>query len=168
MILELKDWAARETNVSAPRKVETDTGDMMQRLLLEVQRFDRQIADQIGINATDLLCLAWVERAEQPASAKALAAFLGISTGSTTALIDRLEKRKLLARAPHPTDRRGLSLQPGPAVGRPEILAVRTQYRALMQQAWSGFSADELLVVQRFLTATIVAMGEHIAKSAQA
>lgn len=153
--------------MSAPRDVETDTGDLMQRLLLEVQQFDRQIADQIGINATDLLCLAWLERAEQPASAKALATFLGISTGSTTALIDRLEKRKLLARAPHPTDRRGLSLQPGPAIGRPEIVAVRTQCRALMQQAWSGFSMDELVVVQRFLTATIAAMGEHIAKSAQ-
>jgi len=150
--------------VSAPRTVETATGDLMQRLLLEVQRFDRQIADQIGINATDLLCLAWVERAEQPASAKALAAFLGISTGSTTALIDRLEKRKLLARAPHPTDRRGLSLQPGPAVGRPEILAVRTQYRELMQAAWSGFSEAELLVVQRFLVATIAAMDEQIVK----
>ncbi len=144
-----------------PRTVETATGDLMQRLLLEVQRFDRRIADQIGINTTDLLCLGWVERAEQPASAKALAAFLGISTGSTTALIDRLEKRKLLQRAPHPTDRRGLSLLPGPAVGRPEILAVRAQYRQLMQQAWSGFSAAELLVVQRFLAATIAAMGEQ-------
>lgn len=148
--------------MSAPRTVETATGDLMQRLLLEVQRFDRQIADAIGINATDLLCLGWVERAEQPASAKALAAFLGISTGSTTALIDRLEKRRLLQRSPHPTDRRGLSLQPGPAVGQPEIVAVRTQYRALMQQAWSGFSAEELLVVQRFLTATIAAMGEQM------
>ena len=100
------------------RAIETSTSDLMQKLLLEVQRFDRMTADDIGINATDLLCLVWVERAEQPVSAKALSGFLGISTGSTTALIDRLEKRKLLKRARHPTDRRGITLQPGPAVAR--------------------------------------------------
>jgi len=152
-----------DSGVDAQRGIETSTADLMQKLLLEVHRFDRQTADQIGINATDLLCLGWLERAEQPVSAKALSGFLGISTGSTTALIDRLEKRKLLRRAPHPTDRRGITLQPGPAVGRADIIAVRTQYRALMQQAWSGFSEAELLVVQRFLLATIAAMGQQIA-----
>jgi|TARA_R110002126_G_scaffold98508_3_gene229010 DNA-binding MarR family transcriptional regulator len=148
--------------VTEQRAIETSTSDLMQKLLLEVQRFDRMTADEIGINATDLLCLVWVERAEQPVSAKALSGFLGISTGSTTALIDRLEKRKLLKRARHPTDRRGITLQPGPAVARPEIVAVRAQYRNLMTQAWSGFSEAELLVVQRFLLATIAAMGEQI------
>jgi DNA-binding MarR family transcriptional regulator len=154
--------------LSSQRTIETGTADLTQKLLLEVQRFDRQTADQIGINATDLLCLVWVERAEQPVSAKALAGFLGISSGSTTALIDRLEKRKLLQRAPHPTDRRGITLQVGPALGHPDIVAVRMQYRNLMAQAWSGFSEAELMVVQRFLLATIAAMAEQIGSAPEA
>lgn len=153
-------------NVDAQRANETSTGELMQKLLLEAHRFDRQTADQIGINATDLVCLAWVERAEQPVSAKALAAFLGISTGSTTALIDRLERRKLLQRAPHPTDRRGITLRPGPAAKTAEIMAVRTQFRALMHRACSELSAAELLVVQRFLMAAIAAMGEPLGEPA--
>ena len=138
-----------------------ETVDLLQKLLLEMQRLDRRTAEKIGINATDLLCLVWVERAEQPVSAKALAGVLGISTGSTTALIDRLEKRGLLKRTPHPTDRRGITLVPGPGVNQPEIVAVRAQYRTLMERSWSGFSPAELLVVQRFLLATIAAMAEH-------
>jgi DNA-binding MarR family transcriptional regulator len=44
------------------------------------------------------------------ASPSQLAALTGLTTGSTTAMIDRLEKRRLIARRPNPTDRRGTTV----------------------------------------------------------
>ncbi|MGV8856465.1 MAG: MarR family winged helix-turn-helix transcriptional regulator [Devosia sp.] len=148
--------------MDSPTEAVQSAADMMQQLLLNVTRFDRYTADRIGINATDLLCLSWLERRAQPVTAKALADFLGISTGSTTALIDRLEKRGLLQRAPHPTDRRGITLQPGPAAATPEIVGLRNRARALMADAWSAFTPAELMLVQRFLLATTTAIDEQI------
>ncbi len=49
---------------------------------------------------------------DEPATPKGLAALLGISTASTTALIDRLVRDGLVSTQPHPVDRRKKLLIP--------------------------------------------------------
>ena len=71
-----------------------------------VDALDAFAAEKLGIARNDLRCLNRLENG--PVTAKAIATTLGLTTGSVTALLDRLEKKGLIQRKPHPTDRRGL------------------------------------------------------------
>ncbi|SNS30120.1 MarR family winged helix-turn-helix transcriptional regulator [Actinoplanes regularis] len=63
-----------------------------------------------GIGRPEFDVLATLRRAGRPyrLSPGALAASMMLSTGGTTARIDRLEKAGLVARSPDPSDRRGV------------------------------------------------------------
>ena len=63
-----------------------------------------------GIGRPEFDLLATLRRAGDPfeLSPGALAASMMLSTGGTTARLDRLEKAGLAARSPSPTDRRGI------------------------------------------------------------
>jgi DNA-binding MarR family transcriptional regulator len=50
--------------------------------------------------------LAVLEGAREPLTPNEINAHLHLTSGSVTSLLDRLEKRALVARHPHPTDRR--------------------------------------------------------------
>ncbi|PPF80325.1 MarR family transcriptional regulator [Subtercola sp. Z020] len=72
----------------------------------------------MGMGETDLLALRYLlrmHRAEHSVGPKELAAYLGISSASTTVLLDRLEKTGHLSRQPSPFDRRALIIVPTPA-----------------------------------------------------
>ncbi|WP_329549982.1 MarR family transcriptional regulator [Streptomyces sp. NBC_01356] len=67
--------------------------------------FDREMARLLGVNETDLRCLELL-MSGQPVAPGDLRDKLGLSSGSVTAMLDRLEKLEYLTRTPHPTDRR--------------------------------------------------------------
>lgn len=68
--------------------------------------FHQRVGQLLGVNATDMKCLD-VIALDGSASPSALAQRTGLSTGATTAMIDRLERARLVERHPHPKDRRG-------------------------------------------------------------
>jgi len=68
--------------------------------------FHQAVGRILGINVTDMKCLDIIVL-KGSASPSQLAKLTGLSTGSTTAMIDRLERRRLIERCPNPDDRRG-------------------------------------------------------------
>src|SRR6516164_7453670 len=68
--------------------------------------FHQAVGQILGINVTDMKCLDIITL-NGSASPTELAEHTGLSTGATTAMIDRLENARLVVRCPHPTDRRG-------------------------------------------------------------
>ena len=72
-------------------------------LLAEIDRRRRSIAD---LSPSAFQVLAILEGAGEPLAAHAIAEHLLVSTASTTSLLDTLEKRGLVERTPHPSDRR--------------------------------------------------------------
>jgi len=74
-----------------------------------------RFADSLGIGGTDLRALVFVARAGGEATPKRTAEFLELSTGATTSVLDRVAAAGLIARAPHPTDRRSIRLVLSPA-----------------------------------------------------
>src|SRR5215471_776702 len=68
--------------------------------------FHQAVGHILGVNVTDMKCLDIISLRGSVRPSE-LAAWTGLSTGATTALIDRLEKRQLVARRPNPEDRRG-------------------------------------------------------------
>jgi DNA-binding MarR family transcriptional regulator len=72
-------------------------------LLAEINRRRRSIAD---LSPSAFQCLAILDGAGEPLAAHAIAERLLVSSASTTSLLDTLEKRGLIERTPHPSDRR--------------------------------------------------------------
>lgn len=76
------------------------------RLHAAIDALDQRAADLLGLSRGDLRCLNLLEAG--PQTPTRIATSLGLSTGSVTALIDRLEARGLAERGRDPSDRRGV------------------------------------------------------------
>src|SRR5690606_22530967 len=85
------------------------------------------------------------------ATAGGIATHLGISSASTTKLLDRLEEAGHVARSPHPSDRRALSITIAPATRQAAMTTVGRQHARRFLAA-ARLSAAEREAVIRFLT----------------
>lgn len=92
--------------------------DIREQLGLEVQAsqsavdaFDETVAQYLGVNRTDLRCIE-VLLLDQEMTPSQLGVALGLTTGSVTAMLDRLEKLGYLTRSPDPGDRRKVIVRP--------------------------------------------------------
>lgn len=105
---------------SAPHGYWYDDDTAVVNLLTAVRRFRRadqemrrRVSTGMDMNETDMQALQAVVEAEGRGGVltpRELAAHLGISSASTTKLLDRLTASGHLSRAPHPSDRRSLVL----------------------------------------------------------
>lgn len=91
-------------------EVLAEVGQVTQAYQAAVDDFDREVARLLGVNGTDLRCLELLITAGQLAP-RELAEQLNLTTGSVTVMLDRLEKLDLLARSPHPSDRRKVTVR---------------------------------------------------------
>jgi len=71
--------------------------------------FHQSVGQILGINVTDMKCLDMMVL-NGSASPTELAERTGLSSGATTAMIDRLQQAGLIERHRHPKDRRGTIL----------------------------------------------------------
>ncbi len=90
-----------------------------------------------------LLRAAGQERHVTPAE---LTRYLGVSTASTTAIIDRLEKSGHVTRVPHPTDRRSIRIV-STAASDEEVRATLGSMHARMMSAVSDMTLEECDIV---------------------
>jgi DNA-binding MarR family transcriptional regulator len=98
--------------------------ELTRRLGEEVRAFQRsvdagddEIARLLGLNRTDLRCLDTLLQ-NGPSAPSRLAAELGLTTGSVTAMLDRMEKAGYISRTPDPADRRKLIVQATPEIAQ--------------------------------------------------
>jgi DNA-binding MarR family transcriptional regulator len=68
--------------------------------------FRHEVGEILGVNVTDMECLALIFF-KGLATPSELARYTGLTSGATTAMLDRLEKAHLIERRPNPQDRRG-------------------------------------------------------------
>ena len=110
--------------------------------------FHQAVGQRLGINVTDMKCLDIITL-KGSATPSELAGHTGLSTGATTAMIDRLEKVKLIERHPHPTDRRGTIV----ALSNQAMRKLPVLFKSLanaMQVLVSSYTERELKVLDDF------------------
>ena len=73
--------------------------------------FQSAMTEWAGLNATDMGCLRLLFQ-KGIATPSELARHTGLTSGATTAMLDRLEKAGLIERRPNPNDRRGTLIAP--------------------------------------------------------
>lgn len=91
----------------------TKKTDLKQRALKAVAEygvhltlFRNAVSEWAGLNVTDMECLRLLFL-KGTASPSELAKHTGLTSGATTAMLDRLEQAGLIERHPNPNDRRG-------------------------------------------------------------
>ena len=78
------------------------------RIHAAVDAIDYAISEHLGIHRNDLRALNLLE--DGPLSPRIIAERIGLTSGSVTALIDRLEKADFVERRPSKTDRRSIEV----------------------------------------------------------
>jgi DNA-binding MarR family transcriptional regulator len=140
------------------------TVHLLRELVLLLEQHGRAFAGRTGLGASDIRALIRLldhERAGTAASPTILARELGLTTASTTVLLDRLERAGHVRRAPRTDDRRRVDLtvtdsakDVGWAFFGPLITAASTVLAAR--------TAPEREVVDRFLTELTAAIEETV------
>jgi len=110
--------------------------------------FHQAVGQLLGVNVTDMKCLDMMTM-QGSTSPSELAEFTGLSSGATTAMIDRLEKIGLVERHPHPKDRRSTTLVLTKEAMRKLPLLFQSLANA-MEALVSGYSQWELRVLGDF------------------
>jgi DNA-binding MarR family transcriptional regulator len=115
--------------------------------------FNQALANRLGLHPTDLQCVSLLDLEPEPLSNGEIAKLLGLTSGSATRLVDRLEQAGFVTRVPDPRDR------------RKTLVSLAARRGAEMDIAWDApggafnealheFDAHELAVIERYLRRT--------------
>ena len=126
--------------------------DLKKRALMAVRDygihltlFRNAISEWAGLNVTDMECLRllFVKGIATPTE---LARHTGLTSGATTAMLDRLEKAGLIERRPNPDDRRGTLIAPAPSSAE-KAASWFESARNAQDELISSYSESELEII---------------------
>jgi DNA-binding MarR family transcriptional regulator len=111
------------------------------------------MSGHMAMNVSDMQALQFVINAEASghfATPRDISRYLGISTASTTKLLDRLSDSGRLERHPHPTDRRALTLRATPEAHQ-QMQAHMSRMHSRMEEIVTAIPEESRGVVVEFL-----------------
>ena len=130
----------------------TTKNELKKRALMAVRdygvnltQFRNAISEWAGLNVTDMECLRLLFQ-KGIATPSELSRFTGLTSGATTAMLDRLEKAGLIERRPNPNDRRGSLIAPAPSSGE-KAASWFESARSAQDQLISSYSESELEII---------------------
>ena len=140
-----------------PPPLAPELRDLIARVDMSIRKMGVQcvitsqtVAGRFGLHTTDLEVLDLIFPSGQ-ASAGELASATGLTSGSVTALIDRLVKAGYVERHADPADRRRVIVR----IRRDAVAPIEAAYasmQARMVELWSTYSAHDLWMIADFLT----------------
>jgi DNA-binding MarR family transcriptional regulator len=134
-------------------------GALLRRLQVGGDRISATFASRQGLHHTDLAALIHIMDAEAsaaPLTPGQLQAALGLSSGATTSVVDRLERQGHARRDRDTVDRRRIHLHFSDSA-RSVAQEFFGPLGSLTGQVMDEFTDAELEVVQRFLTGMVAA-----------
>ena len=121
---------------------------------VNLTQFRNAMSEWAGFNVTDMECLRFLFQ-KGIATPTELARFTGLTSGATTAMLDRLEKAGLIERRPNPHDRRGTLIAPQPSSGE-RMASWFASARKAQEELVASYSESELALIadvfERFAT----------------
>jgi len=107
--------------------------------------FRNAMNEWAGLNATDMECLR-ILFLKGVATPSELARRTGLTSGATTAMLDRLEKAGLIERQPNPDDRRGTLIVPLKSAAE-RVASWFESARKAQDELISSYSERELEII---------------------
>jgi DNA-binding MarR family transcriptional regulator len=126
--------------------------DLKKRALMAVRDygvhltlFRNAMNEWAGLNATDMECLRLLFQ-KGIATPSELARHTGLTSGATTAMLDRLERADLIERRPNPDDRRGTLIAPAESAAE-KAASWFESARQAQKELISSYSESELEII---------------------
>jgi DNA-binding MarR family transcriptional regulator len=126
--------------------------DLKKRALMAVRDygvnltlFRNAMSEWAGLNVTDMECLRLLFQ-KGIATPSELSRSTGLTSGATTAMLDRLEKAGLIERRPNPNDRRGSLIAPAESSAE-RAASWFTSARTAQDELISSYSESELEII---------------------
>jgi DNA-binding MarR family transcriptional regulator len=107
--------------------------------------FQYAMSEWMGLNVTDMECLRLLFP-KGIATPSELAKRTGLTSGATTAMLDRLEKAGLIERRPNPDDRRGTLIAPVKSASE-KVASWFESARKAQDELISSYSEAELEII---------------------
>lgn len=143
-------------------RLRAELGVAVRELQRSVDAVDEAAATAFGVNRTDLRCLDLLLAAGE-LTPGALSTELGLSTGSVTAMVDRLERQGYVTRTPSPADRRKLVVRASDAA-REKAAELYDPVAAGGGEILTRYSAQDLATIIDFLTRDRELQDRHAAR----
>ena len=112
---------------------------------VQLTLFRNAMNEWAGLNATDMECLR-ILFLQGIATPSELAKRTGLTSGATTAMLDRLEKAGMIERRPNPADRRGTLIAPLKSASE-RVAAWFESARKAQDELISSYSERELEII---------------------
>lgn len=126
--------------------------DLKKRALMAVRnygvnltQFRNAMSEWAGLNVTDMECLRLLF-AKGIATPSELARHTGLTSGATTAMLDRLERAGMIERRPNPNDRRGSLIAPAQSSAE-KMASWFESARQAQDELISSYSESELEII---------------------
>ncbi|MEP7103180.1 MAG: MarR family transcriptional regulator [Candidatus Dojkabacteria bacterium] len=124
--------------------------------------FRNAMGKKLGLNLTESVCLTLlgIKSVSTPTE---IAQYTGLTSGSTTTMLDRLEKKNFIRRKANPNDRRGVLVEINEEYSKiafPLVAGVQKAHKELIDK----YSDTELKVIADFLVGFTKNMVEETKK----
>ena len=161
--LDSKDIHEYSNDVPAPSRPDLlrRIDEMLRKVSAQSVLISDLVAGLVGLNATDLECLDLLLLAG-PATAGKLGEHTGLTSGATTAVIDRLERAGFVRRRRDLDDRRRVQVE---IVGS-AVECIKPFYATLgdrVTELNAQFTDQQLVSVLDYMSGALAAGAEHVA-----
>ncbi|HET6825237.1 MAG TPA: MarR family transcriptional regulator [Amnibacterium sp.] len=130
-------------------RLRDEIGEAVLRFIAGAVLHNQAVAARVGIGASDGQVLSLLT-VDGPMTAGRIATVTGLSTGSVTALLDRLERGSYIRRERDPNDRRKVLVVPA-IEGRQRLAAHYEDYGTHMRAVLDERTPEELQAIAAFL-----------------
>jgi DNA-binding MarR family transcriptional regulator len=148
---------------SARERLMDELSAVSRRYMASYALFNQAVADHLGLHPTDLQCLNLLTLEGGPVTTGRIAELTGLTTGSATRLVDRLERAGYVVRERDAVDRRKVLV-----VTVPDRVAEFGRMWERLGGGWSALFEElddaELAVVIRHMRRTVEFSGEQVAR----
>jgi DNA-binding MarR family transcriptional regulator len=143
-----------EVEMSTREEVTAELQQRMIRFIADVILFNHSVSAKLGLGASDSQFMTLLQ-SHGPLTPRQLSEFTGLTSGTVTGVIDRLESFGLITRRPDPTDRRKVLVTPSFEAIQEKLAPLYEEQGRRIQSVLATRTTDELRTISTFLADAI-------------
>jgi DNA-binding MarR family transcriptional regulator len=139
------------------------TGEIQQRMIrfiAGVILYNHAVSAKVGLGASDSQFMTLLQT-YGPLTPRQLAEHTGLTSGTITGVIDRLESHGFVTREPDPADRRKVVVTPSVQAIQDKLVPLYAEQGERMQSVLATRSVAELRVISDFLADSVNSSEAH-------
>lgn len=124
------------------------------RFIAEVVLYNHAVSAKVGLGGSDSQFMTLLQT-YGPLTPRQLAEYTGLTSGTITGVIDRLEAHGFVTREADPRDRRKVVVTPSLEKIQEKLVPLYAEQGERMQQLLASRSVEELRIISQFLADSV-------------